>query len=86
MQENIKDNRPARRKAAIGSAACGAFANIVSAVVLLWLRGASEGAFLGRVLLILAGINLVAILPIIGSLMARLKEIEGGEEDAASQY
>ncbi len=52
-----------------------------------WVRGAlpPDNVF-ARILAILAVLGLLAIIPVIVNLRARLKEIDGGEYDAASQY
>lgn len=57
----------------------------LAAAVLLWLRGGA-GEFVSRLLLLAAVINLVTIPPVWVSLRERLREIEEGEEEDASQY
>ena len=49
-------------------------------------KSALWSAVLSVVLLVLALINLGTIVPLWISFRIRLKEIEGGEEDAAAEY
>jgi len=57
------------------------------AVLLLWLRTSLDPAgFLAKLSLILIVLDLGRIPLIWISLKTRLKEIQGGEEDAAAQY
>lgn len=74
-----------RRRNAIRGAAWSTLVQILAALVLLWLR-AGAGEFVSRVLLLAAVIDLVTIPPVWFSLRERLREIEGGEEEDASQY
>ena len=59
---------------------------LIAAGVLLWCRREVDSAVLSVVLLVLALINLGTIVPLWISFRIRLKEIEGGEEDAAAEY
>ena len=61
-------------------------AQLVTAALLLWCRGHADSAALSMVLLVISIIDLGAIVPIWIVLYNRLKEIEGGEEDAAAEY
>jgi len=54
--------------------------------ILLLCRFYRPVGFGGAVLRILAILDLTAIIPVWILLKTRLKEIEGGEEDAAAQY
>ena len=86
MQENINEAAQAkRRKEAWQSAVSSTLVQLVSGVVLLALRRYC-GDFWQAVLLILAVLDLGMVIPIWILLKTRLKEIEGGEEDAAAQY
>ena len=75
----------ARRKNAIQGAAASTAAQLFSAAVLLWLRAGSSGIF-SRLALLIALLDLVIILPLWAALWLRLREIEKGEEEDASQY
>ena len=60
---------------------------LLSALLLLWLRSGLEPAgFLSKLLLVFAVLDLGSIIPVWISLKQRLTEIKGGEEDAAAQY
>jgi len=60
---------------------------LASAAVVLWLRGSLDPAgFMAKLLLIIAVLDLGTVVPVWILLKQRLREIEGGEEDAASQY
>ena len=60
---------------------------LTSVVILLWLRSSWEPkAFMAKLLLVLAVLGIGSIPFIWISLKTRLKEIQGGEEDAAAQY
>ena len=76
-----------RRRDAIQSAAVCAGLLILSGLVLLWLRWACrmEG-FWSAVLVLAALLELGMTIPVWRLLKTRLKEIDGGEEDAAAQY
>lgn len=78
-------DRAARRKNAIQGAVSSTVVQALAAAVLLWLRGGA-GEFVSRLLLLAAVINLVTIPPVWVSLRERLREIEEGEEEDASQY
>ena len=60
---------------------------LIAAVVLLWIRaGMTPGGVGSRVTLGVILLELGTIVPVWILLKTRLKEIQGGEEDAASQY
>ena len=76
-----------RRRDALRGALPAAVVQALTAVVLLWarLQGGVPG-FVSLLLLVLAIVDLGAIVPIWINYRIRLKEIEGGEEDAAAEY
>ncbi len=76
-----------RRREAWRSVIFATVFRLLMAAVVLGLRWhyQMEG-FAGALLLIVAVVELGTIVPAWMSLKVRLKEIEGGEEDAASQY
>ncbi|MDE7262699.1 MAG: hypothetical protein K2N78_11675 [Oscillospiraceae bacterium] len=60
---------------------------LAEAAALLWMRyGREPSSFSAKLLLILTVLALGSIPFIWISLRTRLKEIQGGEEDAAAQY
>lgn len=86
MQRSIDENaQRKRRRDAFQSAAVSTLLLVLSAGVLLFLRSQTEG-FGSAVLLILSVLELGMVIPVWILLKTRLKEIEGGEEDAAAQY
>lgn len=80
------DRQASRRKSAFWSAVSNTVIQLVAAAVLLWCRREVDSAALSVVLLVIAIVNLGTIIPIWISFRMRLKEIEGGEEDAAAEY
>ena len=75
------------RKNAILGAASSALMRLASAALLLWLRVSLEPTgFLSKLLLVVIVFDLGSVPLIFISLKTRLKEIQGGEEDAAAQY
>ena len=76
-----------RRRDALRGALTATVVQVLTAAVLLWARplGGVSG-FVSLLLLVLAIADLGAILPIWINFRIRLKEIEGGEEDAAAEY
>ena len=80
------DRQSSRRKSALWSAVSNTVIQLVAAAVLLWCRRAVDSAALSVVLLVFALVDLGTIVPIWISFRMRLKEIEGGEEDAAAEY
>ena len=80
------DRQSSRRKSALWSAVFNTVLRLIAAAVLLWCRREVDSAVLSVVLLVLALINLGTIVPIWINFRIRLREIEGGEEDAAAEY
>ena len=87
-QRNIdEDAQLRRRKDAFHSAVVSSLMLFIpAAVILLLLRYYAVGGFWGTVLRIISVLELGAIVPVWILLKKRLKEIEGGEEDAAAEY
>ena len=86
MQRSIDENaQRKRRRDAFQSAAVSTLLLVLSGGVLMFLRSQTEG-FGSAVLLILSVLELGMVIPVWILLKTRLKEIEGGEEDAAAQY
>ena len=76
-----------RKKGAVWSAVFATVSRLLTAVVLFWLHSSLEpSTFWARVMLLFIVLDLGSIIPIWINLRTRLKEIEGGEEDAAAQY
>ena len=76
-----------RRREALRGALTATVVQMLTAAVLLWVRLQGDvPGFVALLLLVLAIIDLGAIVPIWISFRARLKEIQGGEEDAAAEY
>ena len=76
-----------RKRQAILSALVNGCWLVLSAVVVLWLRQMLQSREILSVLLaVIAGADMLMLLPLAVSLRQRLKEIEGGEEDEARQY
>ena len=76
-----------RRRDALRGALTATVVQVLTAVVLLWARlQGGVPAFISLLLLVLAIADLGAIVPIWINYRIRLKEIEGGEEDAAAEY
>lgn len=76
-----------RRREALRGALTATVVQMLTAAVLLWVRLQGDvPGFVALLLLVLAIIDLGAIVPIWINFRARLKEIQGGEEDAAAEY
>ena len=88
MPKSIDPAAHARRRREAWQSALSATAlRLAGAAVLLWLRAALDPAgFWARALLIISVLDLGTVVPVWILLKQRLKEIEGGEEDAAAQY
>lgn len=88
MQKNINEEaQKKRRKDAIWSVAIASVYLLISAIVIFILRWYYQiDNFFGAILFIIALLELGMIIPIWILLKTRLKEIEGGEEDVATQY
>ena len=81
------DPQAARRKNAVVGAVTSTLLRLAEIALLLWLRTSLEpGGFAEKLFLILIVLGLGSIPLIWISLKTRLKEIQGGEEDAAAQY
>ena len=76
-----------RRRDALRGAVTSTVVQVFTAAVLLWarLQGGVPGV-VSLLLLVLAIPDLGAIVPIWINFRTTLKEIEGGEEDAAAEY
>lgn len=90
-QKNTDGGREARqaqrRRNALWSAVVSTGTMLLTALVLLWLRaGLNPAGIVSKLLLVFAVLDLGSILPVWILLKTRLKEIQGGEEDAAAQY
>ena len=88
MQNNTNEAAQRKRqKDAWHSAIISSFIMLASGIVMLMLRFHYRiDGFWGAVLLILSVLELGMIIPVWILLKTRLKEIEGGEEDAPAQY
>lgn len=87
MPENIESRQAQRRKDAWRSVILTTLLRLVLAALLLGLRWYHRMDGLGGTVMLLAALlELGSILPVWILLKTRLKEIEGGEEDAAAQY
>ena len=76
-----------RRRDAVRSAVFFTLFRLLTAWALLWLRAEMEpGGFWAKAALLLIVLDLGSIIPVWINLRTRLKEIQGGEEDAAAQY
>ena len=80
------DRQSSRRKNALWGAVSATVLRLVAAAVLLWCRRDVDSAALSVFLLVIALVNLGTIVPIWINFRIRLREIEGGEEDAAAEY
>ena len=75
-----------RRKNALWGAVSATVLRLVAAAVLLWCRRDVGSTALSVFLLVIALVNLGTIVPIWINFRIRLREIEGGGEDAATEY
>ena len=76
-----------RRRSALWSAVISTLMCLLSAGALIWLRASLDPAgFFAKLLLLIIAFDLGSIPIIWINLKTRLKEIQGGEEDAAAQY
>ena len=80
------DRQASRRKTALWGAVSGTVIRLIAAAFLLWCRREVDSTALSILLLVTALVNLGTIIPVWISFRIRLKEIEGGEEDAAAKY
>ena len=87
MKPANTDPQAVRRKNAILGALSSGLLRLTVVIVLVWMRFSLDPAqFMSKLLLVLIVLDLGSIPFIFISLKTRLKEIQGGEEDAASQY
>ena len=87
MKPKNTDGQAKRRKDALRGAVTATVTQLAIGALLLWLRsGCPAGSVLSKVLLVIPVLELGSIFPIWINLKIRLKEIEGGEENAAAQY
>ena len=85
--DGLTPSQRQRRKNAVWGAVMSSFFRLLSAAALLWLRASLAPAGFGsKLMLIIIVLDLGSIPLIWISLRTRLKEIQGGEEDAAAQY
>lgn len=82
-----KQDRPARYAGPIGAAAVVLVMMAACFALILWgFAVAPEDAPPIGVVIVLAAIPLAVIVGVLAALYQRIKQIKGGEEDAASQY
>ncbi|MDE7054172.1 MAG: hypothetical protein K2O84_05075 [Oscillospiraceae bacterium] len=87
MKPANTDSQAVRRKNAILGAVSATLFRLAIVAIALWLRAGMDPARLtAKVLLMVLVLDLGSIPFIWVSLKNRLKEIQGGEEDAAAQY
>ena len=88
MPRSTNDTPQARRRReALWGAVTATAVRLAAAAALLWLRwGRDSASLLSKLTLIVLVLELGSIIPVWINLKARLKEIQGGEEDAAAQY
>jgi len=88
MPKNIDiEAQKKRKKEALQSALMGILMRLALALLLVWLAVRNHrGTTVEILFCLLAVINLGSVIPIWKSYQLRIKEIEGGEEDAAAQY
>ena len=80
------DRQALRRKNALRGALSATVLQLATAALLFWCHRNTDSAMMSILLLIISLIDLGAIVPVWISFKIRLKEIQGGEEDAAAQY
>ena len=85
MTPHNTDRQARRRKSALLGAVSATAPRLAAAALLLWCRREAGGA-VSVLLLALSLIDLGTIVPVWICFRTRLKEIEGGEEDAAAEY
>ena len=84
--ENTEPDGRAYRREAVRSVALHVAVQLVSVVVLLWLRTQTPWEWLDALLLILAAVDLITVPCSAVVLRQRLREIERGELDEAKKY
>ena len=85
-RKNTEESCRQLKRDAIRGAVVHVLIQGLSALVLLWLRTMTEAGWLDGLLLALAAVDLITIPPTFIVLKQRIKEIEGGELDAARKY
>jgi hypothetical protein len=81
------DSKTLRRRDALKNAVSSSLLQLAAGTLLLWFRSSLEPSRpLAILLLAVALLDFGMMIPIWISLKIRLKEIQGGEEDAAAQY
>ncbi len=86
MQKNTDSGRRALRRDAVRGTLMFVGGQLLSVLVLLWLRGLSKTGWLDTLLLVLAVLDLAVIPFSAVVLRQRLREIERGELDEARKY
>ena len=87
MKPKSTDAQRERKREAFWSAVSSTLIRLAAAALLLWLRmGRPPDSLPSKLLLVILVLELGSILPIWINLKARLKEIDGGEEDEARKY
>lgn len=86
MPKNIEGQRERRKGAFLSTWIATGWILFYAAVMLSLRHIYLRGSFWGAVLLIISILELGMLIPVWINLHTRLKEIEGGEEDAAAQY
>ena len=86
MTQPNTERQALRRKSAIQSAVFSTVVQLTATALLFWAHRNTDSAVVSAVLLVISLIDLGAVVPVWIFLHIRLKEIQGGEEDAAAQY
>ena len=86
MQKNTDSGRRALRRDAVRGTLMFVGGQLLSVLVLLWLRGLSKTGWLDTLLLVLAVLDLAVIPFSAVVLRQRLRVIERGELDEARKY
>ena len=86
MTQPNTERQALRRKSAIQSAVFSTVVQLTATALLFWAHRNTDSAVVSAVLLVISLIDLGAVVPVWILLHIRLKEIQGGEEDAAAQY
>ena len=86
MQKNTDSGLRALRRDAVRGTLMFVGGQLLSVLVLLWLRGLSKTGWLDTLLLVLAVLDLAVIPFSAVVLRQRLREIERGELDEARKY
>lgn len=86
MKRPGTDAQARRRKTALWGALSATVLRLAAAVLLLWCRSRTDSAAVSVLLLTAALMDLGTIVPVWICFRMRMKEIQGGEEDAATEY